>query len=1045
MIMSINILDKFVIRKPAFSIDHHVEFLNLESWQNSCEYLLEFFKSKVNSNALYLASPVLYEELGKIASLTLDKRYSDTNFFFSLGKYFLRMTSRETPFGLFAGCTSGSFGEEDRVVLKPFPDCTIQVRPDMTFMSRLYNFLIQDPVVYRRVLFYPNSSLFSVSDTFRYVEFDWRELMKDFSLSEVDRTVYLEQLLQFSSEGKSFDELVSFLSEFDQSVSTEDFSEYVSDLIANQIFVSSISPTVSGDFYLDFLIREFEGNLHFDDLSEVLSLLRKLKNLFDGIVVDSLNFVESEKLLKELVPFDLKDSGKFIFQSDLYYKPQVLSLSISVKEDLVEFLKLVDYFSAPYVNRNQGNFVSDFTTKYGDREIPLLEALDQDVGIGYGPYRSFEYLGDITSRIPFAQRGTVEEVVPWNKKVEFLLKKLYSNPSSTELEIYESEIKLSDSITNDKCLSFSCLTNIFLMDGKTHYFFDSIWTNSATAILGRFGYGDPGISTLLSEVSNSEQESLPSDYIIAELLHLPGSRVGNVILRPSLSEYEIPYLTNSQKPFSKQILPDDLLVSVVNGKIRIRSKRLNKLVLPRLSNAHNFLTTTLPIYLFLAEFSDQEFRSDLGFKLGPILRSFKYLPRIRFKNFILSLQTWTLLKDDFSALLEENGVQNVDSWRVRLNIPERVTLDERDNKLLIDFKSPFSVGMFISLIKKKNAITLTEYLHNVDSSIVSDTNGNKYSSQFVFSAVNTKKLDGSRSSDISGNLNSVKRNFYLGDEWVYFKVYCSVSRSDLILTTVVSDCLADFSQKGLLKCWFFIRYFDSDGYHLRIRFRLNSDNGFQHVVSYFRTALSGLIQSNIVSKVQLCTYERELERYGIDSIDLAEQLFSIESEIIIAVLRYIDENNLEEERFYICFVILDSILDSFGFSFEEKSKILVRLAESFGREFGKSKYTIKQLSVVYREVKPKIERYLSRKISDPGLSAVFKLIRDKMVDYSEISKNLLENGYNSDDMNKIASLLHMSANRLFKTSQRKQEMVIYDFLSQYYSSLLVRNRKKIQI
>lgn len=39
----------------------------------------------------------------------------------------------------------------------------------------------------------------------------------------------------------------------------------------------------------------------------------------------------------------------------------------------------------------------------------------------------------------------------------------------------------------------------------------------------------------------------------------------------------------------------------------------------------------------------------------------------------------------------------------------------------------------------------------------------------------------------------------------------------------------------------------------------------------------------------------------------------------------------------------------------------------------------------------------------------------------------------------ISSLIHMSLDRLFRTKNRLHEMVIYEFLSKYYTSEMVKN------
>ena len=136
-----------------------------------------------------------------------------------------------------------------------------------------------------------------------------------------------------------------------------------------------------------------------------------------------------------------------------------------------------------------------------------------------------------------------------------------------------------------------------------------------------------------------------TDSVYAEIVHLPEARIGNILFRPVLRQYEIPYLAGSILAREHQIPVSDMYISVRNGRIFLRSGKLNKEVIPRLSTAHNFSYNSLPIYHFLCDMQNQGLRGGLYFSWPQILQNEQYLPRVTYKNVIFSLARWIVKKE----------------------------------------------------------------------------------------------------------------------------------------------------------------------------------------------------------------------------------------------------------------------------------------------------------------------------------------------------------------------------------------------------------------
>ncbi|WP_316931256.1 lantibiotic dehydratase [Chryseobacterium sp. P1-3] len=121
-----------------------------------------------------------------------------------------------------------------------------------------------------------------------------------------------------------------------------------------------------------------------------------------------------------------------------------------------------------------------------------------------------------------------------------------------------------------------------------------------------------------------KEEKLNTDYILAEVIHLPEARIGNVIRRPTLRRYEIPFLAQSVLPEENQIPLEDLYISLLNDKIILRSKKLNKEVKPYLTNSHNYSSNPLPAYHFLCDLHSQNIRSNLYFDWGDLKKIYQF-------------------------------------------------------------------------------------------------------------------------------------------------------------------------------------------------------------------------------------------------------------------------------------------------------------------------------------------------------------------------------------------------------------------------------------
>lgn len=290
----------------------------------------------------------------------------------------------------------------------------------------------------------------------------------------------------------------------------------------------------------------------------------------------------------------------------------------------------------------------------------------------------------------------------------------------------------------------------------------------------------------------------------------------------------------------------------------------------------------------------------------------------------------------------------------------------------------------------------------------------------------------------------MQRTFITGDKWLYYKIYSGQKTADMILTEVVNPVCKQLIDNKLIDKWFFIRYADPKN-HIRWRLRLNGNHNIGKVIETIFHSCKLFVESGQVYKIQTDTYKRELERYGVNSIDLAESLFCYDSIMITSVLDLIEGDEGEKIRWLFSLRAIDQLLTDFKYNTQQKFDLLSKLAENFGKEFNINSPLIIQLSNKYRKEKKDIFDYMNHK-NDMGsiYEPLFELLRVKTIDSSEVVLQIIsmQNSSNLqiplDDL--LGSFIHMLMNRLFRSKQRLHEMVIYGFLFRYYRSELAREK-----
>ncbi len=811
---------------------------------------------------------------------------------------------------------------------------------------------------------------------------------------------------------------------------------FIETLIHNQILVAELSPQITGGDNLDKLICSLQAR---NPVPDCLSALQQVQRLLQQVSGGVSKYQEVIHMLASQFP---AVSTKDPIQVDLFFQPGTVRLAETVTGTLLQRLERLRVFSSSGAGSDLQQFKDRFLQQYDQREIPLLMALDSESGVGYGvaagEYASYTPLIDDL----IMPAGGKKETVNWNAQTKFVLKHFLRSRAlqTAVISLTDADLDELAADTNKPELPpFLCLMGSLMADaadaldnGHFHFLLKACHGPNALALMGRFAAGNPELENLLRDFTRKEQ-LLEKNRLLAEIVHLPEGRTGNVLLRPSLYDYEIPFLGKSSVPEDFQLPVSDLLVSVRNNRVVLRSQRWQKEVVPRLTSAHNF-TRGLSAYKFLCDLQQQDAFS-IQWNWG-ILQDEPFLPRVAYHQVILERARWYVTREAFESLLASHPADEaLLLLKAQHQLPAHVQLSEGDNDLLIDFGSAFGRMLLADKLKKGNVI-LYECLFNETTRLCANEQG-AFCNEIIIPLCNDAWQPPAGLAAVPSAAN-LQRSFAPGSEWMYIKIYCGPKWMDKLLLKILQPLIQELLVSGIADRWFFTRYQDPD-YHIRLRFHLPQYGEHSSMVMQrVEEILHPYLNNDIVRKIQLDTYIRELERYSPALMEHSEAFFFHDSEAVLQLLQTIGgaEN---QERWLLALKGADELLNGFGYTPIMKMKLLQQLQQQFFAEHHGDAALLLQLNNKYRTHKRLINAALLDNAHDYTLpDGAQEVFTKRAAAWKDIIQHL-----QTVQKNAVTELpphyLHMFLNRMFTANARLHELVIYHYLMKFYISLVARS------
>lgn len=1012
-----------IVRTPVFSfIDFHkIDYRSL-------------VKSDLFKIALYIASVDFYHIVEKkdFDYDLLSESQKNT-----IKKYCNRASFRPTPFGAFSTVASVHWSEEkDSICFDPY-FLKMHFKVDYYLSLEICENIIaaegQEEMIYKS-----NPSFYSGFDHVRYIKYDLDTVKNKrlFSINSFIPSEIIERVIEFCATGKSRRVIKSFLVTITGS-NEEGIDRFINQLTTQQIILPQTGSNITGNDGLEELIEHLRNmSVRSGRLDAIDKLFEKLNKLSIG---EENNIVECAELLLEIMekrealknPFYVI-SERCVLKGglDKIYQQKILDGLHCVD-------KLVGSFELPALE----NFKQRFIEKFEHRKIPLLMALDPEIGVGYDNLEEIAESKNLTKDIDFELPGaSLDEAVTWTGAHTLLLDKMLfqKKGAGRELVMELTESDLDSIKVNNTHFEYPPTISVVFRTHGDYVYIENAGGSTATALLGRFSPINGNINSAIKEIAEKEQEN-NSSAVFAEICHVCNTHIANINRRSHVRDYEIPIIIASTLEDSSQIPLNDLFISInAENKIELTSMRLKTTILPRLSSAFNYLKSEFSVFRFLCDMQYQGLKTNFKLELGSFFPGLKFYPRVVYNKAILSLATWEFEAHDIEfvkKLDQENWYACFLEVAESVRLSDQFALIQHDNYLVFDKNEKSDIDLFLSTVKNFQRFTLQEFIVDASEDYILKHGSTQKPMIGQYIASLYKEQDIVKTAqDHHFSTEVFSKQFYSGTpDCLYFKIYCHPRCSDELLKDIVLPLVDELKELKLMDKWFFIRYNDPD-YH--IRFRLFVKEDLQNEVSALvGNKLRRAVVKMLVYRFYISSYERELERYTSELFEEVESHFFRSSEILLHYLKIqANDNQSESEVFQLEFILLsiEEILSSFNFSKEEKAGQLQVLFENFYAEMGGGKGLKKNLEKKYSKLRPELNTIYGNIINrrkDYGNSiSLFQL------SVKELSNKITETNYN-DKHKIIGDIIHMHLNRLFVQEARKQELVIYYLLFRHYKAL----------
>ncbi|ABD11197.1 hypothetical protein ThrDRAFT_03127 [Frankia casuarinae] len=404
-------------------------------------------------------------------------------------------------------------------------------------------------------------------------------------------------------------------------------------------------------------------------------------------------------------------------------------------------------------------------------------------------------------------------------------------------------------------------------------------SRAAGTTLGRF-------LDLANEADREEMTSalraLPTRQPGALLVQLSGGTLSataaNVSRAPRILDHLIA-LGEYQPPDRGMIPVTDLAVTADGSGLWLVSLSLGRPVEPVAFHAVELTRHGHPLLRFLSEIGTSRAAPCAPFSWGAA-RRLPFLPRLRHGRTILAPARWLLAPADLPGpdATFARWSDDLAAWRDQWGVPDQVFLGSDDRRLLLDLTEPAHLHLLRADLGRATRATLREAPPPDAAGWIG---GRTHEIVLPLAAPPTPTAEVPRPRRPARIATSADAHLPGDGAWLYAKLYAQPDRQVTILTERLASLWEHWDTPPL---WWFQRYQDPAP-HLRLRIRLIDPDGFGDAARRVGRWATALRQAGLLDQLQFDTYLPETGRFGgASTLAATETLFAADSTAALAQL-----------------------------------------------------------------------------------------------------------------------------------------------------------------